>query len=970
MDFWKRFHIGCFQFDLIVPLFLRLTCFLIVGVAFGQQLPVQHYGASDGLPSPEVYDLLEGQDGRIWIASGNGICAFDGRHFEAFQEDESGKWLDVVIRITQDSDGCLWLGTHKNGVYKKCGQEIKYTGINQVTSRGMVWADRQLFFLDDQIYISDQDQDQGAVLPGKQNWIQIGKARDGRVIGLSDEGLWDLSGNDAELIFEATENQTYTGFSFGLDGELLLGGRGKIELLKGREPDHLAKIGDLSPTNLIMDRRGRIWFSDNSHGVFLLEGNKLQNLSNQIGGSSQTVTKFLEDQSGNIWVGTLEKGLFRFHHTYVESFQDQSGYSGGEVLCIKQIQDELWLIGARDSLYIFDGARFKAIELPGWYYFTDITMLNWETVVVAAHLNGSIQEKKIQAFGLNIVPNLAYQVLPLGDGTFITGYYADLLTQIQPSQGQLEQKTFKAWSQKLDQRTTGLFYQKEQIWQGTSRGLRILDLHGNVIKSWVSGDENETSGLLSQPIRDIAFRDSISGFLIAGREVHAFEIDPQNHLETSPLQLNLEQPNHLTLDHLGRIWVSSSSGVFGVLNEKKVVRFGKGNGLISDFATCIEADIEGRQLVVGTQDGISIIDLERWADQKQPTPKISASFLETSSGKILDWKEESLKLSGSDFLKVEVLGASLGESFAMDYVFYLDGKKVTSGSQNSLILSSLEGGEHELEIKARTPNSEWSAPLVIPFEVTIPWYTLTWVWVLFIFIVIITLLLTVIRFQRVRHQKMVERNRIGKQINQLQLKSLQAMMHPHFASNIVTAVRASLRNDQHLQADQAMAGFGRLMRMNLEMVQRESVNLKDELDRLRHYINLERYSRKANWKVNWKVDVPSEKYYLPPMLLQPFVENAILYGLPEKNGVLEIEVSITDALIIQITDNGPGVSPARENSTGRVSNGIKMIRERMGILSQLTGKQHRLQILQGREEGQGFGVRVLLELPIQKELEE
>ncbi len=158
--------------------------------------------------------------------------------------------------------------------------------------------------------------------------------------------------------------------------------------------------------------------------------------------------------------------------------------------------------------------------------------------------------------------------------------------------------------------------------------------------------------------------------------------------------------------------------------------------------------------------------------------------------------------------------------------------------------------------------------------------------------------------------------RFEKDAAQLETQALRSQMNPHFIFNALNSINAFVQQNDSDRASAYLSKFARLMRLVLENSRQAEVPLKDDLEALDLYLNLERArSRDANggakfdYKITVDPDIDQEETYVPPLVIQPFVENAIWHGMAGKQEKGHIALSVTrsgEELILAIEDDGVG----------------------------------------------------------------
>jgi sensor histidine kinase YesM len=161
----------------------------------------------------------------------------------------------------------------------------------------------------------------------------------------------------------------------------------------------------------------------------------------------------------------------------------------------------------------------------------------------------------------------------------------------------------------------------------------------------------------------------------------------------------------------------------------------------------------------------------------------------------------------------------------------------------------------------------------------------------------------------------------------------------------------------------------------LENSRSEKVTLQNELETLRLYIEMEamRFQNKLSYKLNIADDIDQDYVQIPPLLLQPFVENAIWHGLmhKEEGGTIVIDVATDDFALLRVTvtDNGVGRQRAAEfkskTATKNKSFGMKVTAERIELINQLYKIETQIQIIDLKNtDGEATGTKVIIEIPI------
>lgn len=215
----------------------------------------------------------------------------------------------------------------------------------------------------------------------------------------------------------------------------------------------------------------------------------------------------------------------------------------------------------------------------------------------------------------------------------------------------------------------------------------------------------------------------------------------------------------------------------------------------------------------------------------------------------------------------------------------------------------------------------------------------------------------------------------SKTANQLlALKSLRSQMNPHFIFNALNSVNHFVAQQDERTANKFLSEFSQLMRLVLENSQEDFIPLFKEQEILTLYLKLEhyRFRDKFDYEINIDETISTETLEVPPMLIQPYIENAVWHGLRYKETKGKLELSIyheNGFLVVAIKDDGIGRKKSAElktaNQKKHTSTGLKNIQERLHIINKVYKTHYRVEISDLNEQG---GTHVRIYIPITKTL--
>ena len=237
-------------------------------------------------------------------------------------------------------------------------------------------------------------------------------------------------------------------------------------------------------------------------------------------------------------------------------------------------------------------------------------------------------------------------------------------------------------------------------------------------------------------------------------------------------------------------------------------------------------------------------------------------------------------------------------------------------------------------------------------------------WIIGALILIALLLLyaAYTQFKNVRQQQYVN--------NQLALKNLRSQMNPHFIFNALNSVNSFISSNDERAANRYLSDFSQLMRSVLENSEENFIPLSKEIELLELYVKLEhfRFKDKFDYTVTIDPAIDLDQFVIPPMLLQPYIENAVWHGLRYKKerGSLAVKFEKVNAetMVITITDDGIGRTQSKalktENQKKQQSKGMGNIKKRISILNKMYRDKVDVFIEDAQEDATGTRVRLTL----------
>ncbi len=292
------------------------------------------------------------------------------------------------------------------------------------------------------------------------------------------------------------------------------------------------------------------------------------------------------------------------------------------------------------------------------------------------------------------------------------------------------------------------------------------------------------------------------------------------------------------------------------------------------------------------------------------------------------------------------------------------------GEQRNLNLNNLQPGNYSVHLKAidKAGNEKIAQ---VNFVISPPFWKTTW------FRIICMLLIAALLYglYRYRIRQVRQKANIDKLLAQTEMKALHSQMNPHFIFNSLNSIREMILHNENKDASHYLSKFAQLIRMTLDQSGQSFISLRNTLDYLHRYVEMEKI-RNSHFTYLIRTDsqLDPDETVLPPMLIQPFIENAIWHGTSAANKDIQITIDFKkegDHLMCTIDDTGVGIDHSLNNkmSSENLHNpfGIDNIRNRIRLLNEKYDQQSSITIVDKKNiNGTGeTGTVVTLCLPLE-----
>ena len=721
------------------------------------------------------------------------------------------------------------------------------------------------------------------------------------------------------------------------------------------------------PTDVMIDRtfkdrRGNIWITSRQKGVYFLTSQERNtSLINFPKENDKAVTSIAlyKDQ---LFLGTQKGNLYTLHTNDISASLLHQGSAAryNDATNIKSIaitNKELWFIRQSDGIFHFD------FETNTTYSLKDKINEGYTLIDHDLSFDKFRHGLNLPQYLTNASKDL-FWIKEKNQLVVARGAFSHLCS-FDKNKTTIQFLTYR--------RTYSTTYDKKQtIWLGHNDGLGSFKNN-----SYTFHDDIEL--LNGKNIWDLEVGNDNT--LWAGTDGYGLvAYDGENAFNISGTEKDIVQDVFISED--GYIWIATNYGVKQIeqkqpLGQSVVVNiYNVNSGLITREANCVAAD--SQYIFIGTNEGLTRIKRHMvHYDSTAPVLYLDQILIngrkaENDSIYHLTYEQNEL-----EFFFTALSFKSFGN---IQYEFQLTGadRSTITTTNRSVRYSNLSPGSYTFNLIATDIQGIKSLPLnSINIIISPPW----WQTKLFFasLILAITAAITSIYLWRVRNiqKKAAWETNINKQFAALELQALQALqaqMNPHFVFNSLGAIQYFIQTNKKELADDYLAQFGHLIRLFLESSKNKYISLAEEMKLLNTYIRLEkiRFKQKFDYQITIAEDISTHNTFLPSMLLQPFVENAINHGLFHKDGegLLNINIRKEENGVLKciIQDNGIGREKAgeikKQSKRNYKSRATQITEEQLSALRQFEDFDIQFEIIDLFDEAKNsLGTKVIITIP-------
>lgn len=634
----------------------------------------------------------------------------------------------------------------------------------------------------------------------------------------------------------------------------------------------------------------------------------LKNYILQDGLPSLKINSITQDSTGYLWFSS-NKGISRFDGNEFVNFTKKEGLISTNTSILSVKNNEL-LIGTNKGISIKKQNKFINLE-----------------------------EKKV-----NCILNTSHHTF-LGTSKGIYRVREDFLSLLRTN-FQIDLNTIN------DLKFDGKFY-----WIATNKALWKLDKLINPTLLKRIGLGNYTSILLHKKK------------CIAITLKNGIKVIENNQIKT--ISINAKKVTSIKFIN-NQFWVTSKENGIEVLdaNFNFIKSINKYNTLQTNQINSVFQDRQKNIWIATNNKGIYKIENNVFSTSK-PTVffnNITVVYKPLDSINLNNYNKTLLLKPNKNHLSFSYKSININNPKKTVYRYKLNDKFSPWTSQQTVNFANLNSGNYIFTAQSKIDELE-SKPILFRFFIDKPFYEKNWFkWSFISGLILLFLGITYYNIKKIKakNKAKVEKLKLENHLLSLEQKALQLQMNPHFIFNVLNGIKALGNSGKTTELNATISKFATLLRGILHNSRQEEISLSEEIITLKNYLELEQQmnSNTFEYQINTNLNIDTEEILIPPMLIQPFIENSIKHGIKSiKNGNINIDFSTkNDFLQCSIIDNGVGIKQSKLNKKPNDHNSIaiKVTEDRINGLS----KKNLFTISEIIEKNAVTGTKVFFRIPL------
>lgn len=915
-----------------------ITLSLLLGIAsvtIAQSYNYKHFGTNNGFISTEVYQVFQDSKGYIWFATDNGVSRYNGYEFKNFTVND-GLPDNTVFDIYEDWKGKIWFIPHSGELSYFLNDSIHLFPYNKeliATIEKRPLSVKNSFFVDSLNTIYFCDRNTGVTIiseDGQINFIDkkyniytkhncafinninpsynilkilydyketqlninLPKRYGHKQAIIADKTLFFSSVNtlykiDSETIVQQIDMEGQIIWLSYYDKDLWVGTtKGAYCYKNGNiaSDPSIKLFQDKSVSSILIDHENGTWFSTLNNGVYYLPNLQLQSLTSNNSNLSDLEISCLYMDSTSILYGSKngEIGLIANDKPNPLTTINNGEFPSQIIDIIEN--------NKKEKLFLTSGYIYKNID-NNYEILNKFCCKGGRSIIIDNNDSVWIMNRR----GIeNIAYNGEFHSSSINNKKNIEGYSALALNQ-------------------------------NELLIGTNKGLWNYNSINKIFT------QNTTIANLDGRIT--CLKKGTNNKLWIGTKERGLFIKHEEST-TNVSTFNNLHSNYITAlyNYENSMWIGTKGGgVYKMVFEDKysdkytIQKWSEEHGLLSNEVNDIV--VNDTTAIIATNQGINILNYTKYKVNDSPPPIYIENFKINNKDRVL--KEHYTLKHNENLINIKLIGLAYKLSGKLKYKYRLIGgsrhSKWNTIDIRQIQFAYLSPGKYTFEAKALNENNvESKENAIISFTIQPPFWRTIW----FYLLVAISLLLIIFiiykrninhinKSNQLEKEFLINKNLLCREIEKYRQLALSQQMNPHFIFNSLNSIQYFIYQNNKEMSSRYLSKFSKLVRLILDNSQCQSIPFDKEFEALNLYLELEEMRLQGKLKFIIKVDknINTTYFKVPPLLIQPYVENAIWHGIVhlKKEGYLEIILNETENhFLCTIKDNGIGRKKSME----------------------------------------------------------
>ncbi|MEL6718909.1 MAG: histidine kinase [Bacteroidota bacterium] len=917
--------------------------------------------SENGFPSNEVYQVLQDSFGFVWIGCDAGLFRYDGLSFKQyFHPQQNGRSISHLLLDREQRVWCqnfvgqlFYVESDSMHLFKDFSKEVRaYPKFSIREDELIAGVNNQLRYFDKTGALLSQTPDLhfGAetIIP-HQDLLYINSISNIK---------WSKDNVNFKSIFSKDSLECrYMGkvgnmiYAFVKD---LRTSKWQLFKLENRQA-RVIRGFDVSALNeriYVIKEFGNGFLLGSSNGVFLLN-DQFQKAQHFLPG--EKITDILYDREGNLWFTSLQSGIYVIPSIQLQIYPEDF-FGSNNITALSSFGNELLIGTFNGNIYRFNPKTNERIPIrtPIQYAQKIVrTLVEDDRYLIVSRVGETYLYNKRTGKN-NFVPygNIRSMVLS-GDSTFaVTGGSAFMINL---ASGKYEgYLVLNGAGSAVTQHP-----QKDTFFLGSKYGLF----------KYINGQTNPIywKGQTIYPTsfdwhRDTLWMGTLTNGLLAyyDGDLHAYFLS-DDKLRNTNRAIKIYNDYLLVATGLGLMKINLKTQAIDILDET--------DGLHQREIIGIEA-IDST-IYLATTKGLVQMPIKEM-QQNTAKPHLSIERVVVNDSLEVTKLKRKLRYYENN-IRIYFQTALFRSRGNFHYEYRLLGLNddwgINSGQTTALPYRALPAGQYTFELRVVNEDQVKSDIQRFSFEIVAP------VWQRWWFLGLVLLLIISLVYWRIQNRiaKIRRQAKIENELKTSQLTALKAQMNPHFLYNALNSIQDLILEEDVKNASRYLAKFSHLMRQILDASENQVIPLSEELKMLHLYLTLEklRFGENFEYTIDLSSNIQTETLLIPPMIIQPFIENAVKHGLLHKTkGTKKIHIRLEkkESLECTIIDNGVGREKAnaiqKRQGKSNSSFATSATQKRLQILNQTYPQKIGLEISDLYQDKKASGTKVVLRIPL------